>query len=391
MPSRIAGLRISIFYAFLSLGMGVQLPFLPLWLGDRGLQAAEIGIVFAAMTASRIVASPLVAGIADRHGNRRAIIILCCFLSFASYLGLALASSFWPILAISIVAGATFAPVFPLGEGFGIDGSKEYGLDYGRLRLWASISFLAGSLLAGAALQVVPTWTVIFMIAAAQGALALVTLSLPNDVPRRQPAPSSPGAAGLPGLFAASGFVIFLIATSLGQASHGLINTLGSVQWHDRGFNEFTIGCFWAAAVLAEVLLFAFSQRAVARLGAANLIVIGVAGGLLRWLVLALTPGMLLTGLAQTLHAASFAMVHLGTMHFIQANVPETMRNTAQGVHAALAGGVFMAATMWMSGPLYDNLGSLAFLAMAAISLVALGFALMLVKISPRAPALADT
>ncbi|MFN0193842.1 MAG: MFS transporter [Aestuariivirga sp.] len=390
MPSRIAHLKISLFYAFLSLGMGVQLPFLPLWLGGKGLSASEIGIVFAGMTASRIFASPLVALAADRYNNRRAIIILCCFLSFASYLGLALASGFWPIFALAVVAGAAFAPVFPLGEGFGIDGSKEYGLDYGRLRLWASLSFLAGSLLSGAALQVVPIWTVIFMIAAAQGALALVTLSLPPDVPRREESVSK-GSGGMTALFAGSTFVIFLLATGLGQASHGLLNALGSVQWQNQGFNAFTIGCFWAAAVLGEVLFFVFARRAFIRLGAVNLIAAGVAGGLLRWMILSLEPSLLITGLSQLLHAASFAMVHLGTMHFIQSNVPRSMRNTAQGIHAAFSGGMFMAATMWMSGPLYNSLGAGAFLVMAAISAVALGFALMLVRISPRAPVLADT
>jgi PPP family 3-phenylpropionic acid transporter len=390
MPARIAHLKISLFYAFLSLGMGIQLPFLPLWLGDKGLSASEIGIIFAGMTASRIVASPLVALAADRYNNRRAIIILCCFLSFASYLSLALASGFWPIFALAIVAGAVFAPVFPLGEGFGIDGSKEHGLDYGRMRLWASLSFLAGSLLSGAALQVAPIWTVIFMIAAAQGALALVTLSLPPDVPKREGSVSK-GSGGVAALFVGSSFIIFLLATGLGQSSHGLLYALGSVQWHDQGFNEFTIGCFWAAGVLAEVLLFAFSRNALTRLGAVNLIIVGVACGLLRWVILSLAPGLLITGFSQILHAATFAMVHLGTMHFIQSTVPASMRNTAQGIHAAFSGGVFLASTMWMSGPLYNSLGSSAFLVMAAISGVALGFALMLVRISPRAPALADT
>jgi PPP family 3-phenylpropionic acid transporter len=390
MPARIAHLKISLFYAFLSLGMGIQLPFLPLWLGDKGLSASEIGIIFAGMTASRIVASPLVALAADRYNNRRAIIIACCFLSFASYLGLALASGFWPIFALAIVAGAVFAPVFPLGEGFGIDGSKEHGLDYGRMRLWASLSFLGGSLLSGAALQVAPIWTVIFMIAAAQGALALVTLSLPPDVPRRVEK-ASRDSGGMAALFVGSTFIVFLLATGLGQSSHGLLYALGSVQWHGQGFNEFTIGCFWAVGVFAEMLLFLFARNAFTRLGAVNLIAAGAAGGLLRWIVLSFAPGLLIVGFAQMLHAASFAMVHLGTMHFIQANVPQAMRNTAQGIHAAFSGGVFLASTMWMSGPLYNRLGVSAFLVMASVSAVALGFSLMLVRINPRAPALADT
>jgi PPP family 3-phenylpropionic acid transporter len=390
MPSRIASLKFSLFYAFLSLGMGIQLPFLPLWLGDKGLSASEIGIIFAGMTASRIVASPLVAMVADRHDNRRAIIILCCFLSFVSYLGLALASGFWQILALSVVAGSVFAPVFPLGEGFGIDGSKEHGLDYGRLRLWASLSFLAGSLLAGAALNAAPIWTVIFMIATSQGALALATLALPPDVPKREENVLN-GPARSATHFVGRSFIIFLLATGLAQSSHGLLYALGSVQWQRQGFNEFTIGCFWAVAVFAEVLFFAFARKAFPRLSAVTIIAAGAAGGMLRWIVLSFAPGLLITAAVQTLHAASFAMVHLGTMHFIQSHATQSLRNTARGVHAAFSGGIFLASTMWMSGPLYASLGPAAFLAMAAISAIGFGLALMLVRISPKAPALADT
>ena len=55
-----------------------------------------------------------------------------------------------------------------------VEGSARYGLDYGRIRLWASLSFLAGSLLAGALLEVIPVSAVILLIAAAQGLGALV-------------------------------------------------------------------------------------------------------------------------------------------------------------------------------------------------------------------------
>ena len=60
MPARIFGLRFSIFYAFLTIGNGMQLPFLPLWFHAKGLTVAEIALVFAGMTACRVVAVPLV-------------------------------------------------------------------------------------------------------------------------------------------------------------------------------------------------------------------------------------------------------------------------------------------------------------------------------------------
>ena len=70
MPARIFGLRFSIFYAFLTIGNGMQLPFLPLWLHAKGLTVAEIALVIACMTASRFGAIPLSAYFAGRFLHR---------------------------------------------------------------------------------------------------------------------------------------------------------------------------------------------------------------------------------------------------------------------------------------------------------------------------------
>jgi MFS family permease len=156
MSARIFGLRFSVFYAFLTIGLGMQLPFLPLWLHAKGLSVGEIGLVIAGMTASRFVAIPVAAYFADRYRNRRGLIILFSLASAFGYLLLGLSSGFLPILANAILASVCIAPIFTLAESFSVDGSAHHGLDYGRLRLWGSISFLLGNLGAGALLLHIP-------------------------------------------------------------------------------------------------------------------------------------------------------------------------------------------------------------------------------------------
>jgi PPP family 3-phenylpropionic acid transporter len=84
-------------------------------------------------------------------------------------------------------------------------------------------------------------------------------------------------------------------------------------------------------------------------------------------------------------------MVHLGTMHYIRQTVPSGLRNSAQGLYAAISGGIALSASMWLSGLLYGELLGKTYLVMAAISLVALCFALALKRISPTILAAADT
>src|SRR5919205_1366556 len=91
------GARLALFYGGVFLALGVQMPFLPVWLAAAGLDSAAIGLVLAAPTAVRLLAVPLVAQTADRHGVLRGALIACAFGSAAGCALLGLSSGFWPI------------------------------------------------------------------------------------------------------------------------------------------------------------------------------------------------------------------------------------------------------------------------------------------------------
>jgi hypothetical protein len=78
-------------------------------------------------------------------------------------------------------------------------------------------------------------------------------------------------------------------------------------------------------------------------------------------------------------------------MYYIQRSVPASLRNTAQGIYAALSGGLLMSLVTVLSGELYRDFGGGAYLAMAAISAAAGGFALALRLLNPKAQALGET
>lgn len=389
MPSRFFSLRLSAFNAFLFLSSGIQLPFLPLWLKEKGLDAGQIGIILAAMVAVRVLASPMGAYTADRFGNRRRVISITTTASFGCFLLMGVVPGFPLILLLGTLAAAFFAPVGPLAEVLAIEGSTLHGLDYGRIRLWASVSFLAGSLLSGALLVIVPTASVIFLIAGAQGLGALATLVLPAD-PVKKSQTQAPVQIGAIAWFLVTGpFLIFLAAAGIGQASHGFFYGFGSVHWQQIGYSTFTIGELWATAVLVEVAMFAVSNRIFTAFGSVRLIAFGISCGLVRWILTGLEPPLWLLFVVQTLHAGSFGILHLGTMHYIRETVPAGMRNTVQGIYAALSGGILLSSSMWAAGTLYGSFGGATYFAMAGCSAIALGLAIMLVQVSPRDPAAA--
>jgi PPP family 3-phenylpropionic acid transporter len=387
MTARIFGIRFSVAFAFLMIGSGVQLPFLPLWLNAKGFDIGQIAAVVAGMMAVRIVGAPLFATLADRTGNRLMVVRACSVLAALAYAVLPFVQGFESIFAVAMCAAWFFAPVFPIIEGYSVDGSARHGLDYGRLRLWASLSFLAGSMISGYLLTLLPASDVIYLIAVAQGISTLATFVLPPDNgPRREEHHTTALELrdALKFLFA-SRFTIFLAAASLSNCSHGMQYSFSSVLWSSYGFSTMSIGFLWAFAVLSEVALFAFSNRVVAALGVYRLLCLGLTGAVVRWIGMAFVSDFATSAALQMLHAMSFACAHLALMHFIRINVHPTLRSTAQGIYAALAGGLLLSSVTWASGPLYMDFGAKGYLAMALIALFGLGLAFFSLAVSPKA------
>jgi MFS transporter, PPP family, 3-phenylpropionic acid transporter len=88
--------RLSAFYAALFVTLGIQMPFLPVWLAAKGLDANAIGIVLAAPLILRMVTVPLVTGAADRWGALRGVLIMATATATAGYALLGLTAGFWP-------------------------------------------------------------------------------------------------------------------------------------------------------------------------------------------------------------------------------------------------------------------------------------------------------
>ena len=143
---------------------------------------------------------------------------------------------------------------------------------------------------------------------------------------------------------------------------------------------------------MAEVVLFFFSGHMVKSIPLPRLLCIGLFGAVMRWVGMGFATEFYQIALLQTLHCVSFATTHLSLMHFIRLNVPQNLRNSAQGLYTAFAAGLLLSSVTWISGPLYDRFGGEAFLFMAGIALVGLGVAIFnLLRLSPKVPQGAET
>ncbi|MDP6516156.1 MAG: 3-phenylpropionate MFS transporter [Alphaproteobacteria bacterium] len=358
--------RLALFYGAVFLVVGIYMPFWPVWLSSKGLGASEIGLLLAITTWTKVVASPAVAQIADRLGRRRPVMVGLALCTVASWSLYTLADGFWAMVPVAVLLGASFPPMMPIGENTTMLIAQARGLDYGRIRLWGSLSFIAAAWGGGHWLAGRPDGMIAGLILG--GSLALVGACLVLPDLRTPPAPARRRSGPLRLLLRQPLFLLFLAAASLIQSSHAVLYGFGTLHWRSAGLADGTIGLLWAEGVIAEIALFAFSGRILSRFGVAPLMIAAAGAGVVRWTLTGLTTGLGVLALLQLLHALTFGATHLAAMHFIQRAAPEGASATAQGLYSAIAAGAVLALVMTASGQLYADFGGRAFYAMAVLA-----------------------
>ena len=353
--------RLAALYAAMFVGVGMQLPFFPLWLKAKGLDAGMIGLVLAAPLVARMLAIPLISRQADRRDALRSAIMLASAASVAGYILVGLASGPAAILLAYTVASLAFTPVMPLAESYALRGLTARGRAYGPVRLWGSATFILGSLTAGLAADLIPARELIWLIAAASLLTAAAALALAplETMPAASAAPAPRGS-----LLRDRSFIAVLAAASLIQSSHAVYYGFSTLQWRAAGLDGTAIAGLWTLGVIAEIVLFALQGRLPPFATPAMLLVLGGLGATLRWTAMALDPPAAWLPALQLLHALSFAATHLGALGFVARNAPPGLSATAQG-YLALAIGTTMAGMTALSGLIYGAFGVRAYAAMA--------------------------
>jgi PPP family 3-phenylpropionic acid transporter len=376
--------RLAVLYAAIFVLNGIQLPFFPVWLKAKGLDAGTIGLVLAVPMLVRVFAIPIATRGADRYEALRAAIIATSILSVAGYLCVGLAEGAIAILLTFALASLVISPVMPLTETYALRGLSARGRAYGPVRLWGSLAFIGGTFGAGFAADIFPARQLIWLIVGASVTCALAAMMLAPLSTAEGAAPVAPRPRR--GLLRDKVFITVVISASLIQSSHAVFYGFSALAWRSRGLDGTTIAMLWGLGVVAEIVLFAWHARLPPLFSPGVMLICGAAGGALRWTAMAFDPPVIALPLLQLLHGLSFGATHLGAVTFLSRHAPPGQAATAQG-YLAIAIGAAMAGAMGLSGLLYTAFGAKAYAAMA-LAAVAGGACAAIAQRAAREPAL---
>ena len=366
------------FYMGINFIGGVHLPFFPAWLESRGLSPESIGLLMMVMGFVRVVTGPLLGFAADAMAARRQAVILLMGAALVSYVGYAALPGIAFVVLFSLTASVSFSAVGPLLEGVTLKTALSKRFDYGRVRSFGSAAFIVMNFGSGLYLAAHGIDEFLPLLIGSAVFALLASLVLPREEATAQPMHRGMVWQDAVSLVRQPAFIAFLFAAGLAQACHAFYYGFGTLNWKAQGYSADVIGLLWGLGVLAEIVLFSFSNRVVGRLGPVRLLVIGSASGLVRWTILALSPPLAALAPLQLLHAGTFGAAHLGAMHFIARAVPPHLVGTAQSIYSAVTVGIFMAVAQFASGHLFAAFGASGYLLMSVCSGAALLAALVL-------------
>ncbi|MCC6919207.1 MAG: MFS transporter [Alphaproteobacteria bacterium] len=367
---------------------GFYVPFFPLWLSQQGIAAAEISTLIACAMFVRVLVNPVVGIVADALGDRRAVAMACAAVSSLFFVLLGIAAPIWgfaAILPLMIVAVPLNSATGPIVEAVTARGAIDYGFDYARARLWGSLAFVVANYLAGLLIGATGRGAIVWAVAVTVAACVVAFWPMPplkGETGQRRAIGKALQRTSAESrvLLKQPVFLLFLAAVSAAQASHVVFYTFGAITFRGLGYSDSYIGALWAVGTLAEVALFAAPSVTLRQARATTLIALGSALAAVRWFGMAYDVGPVGALLLQLGHAASFGLVHLGTMKFLGIAIPPRLAATGQSLFAVMAYGLAMGAVTLVAGQLYETIGQRTYLAMAVLSLLALGLTLLLAR-----------
>lgn len=376
-------IRLAFFYGAMFSVIGLYMPFFPFWLESREMSKSEITLLLAGPMFARIIFSPLLSFLIDSYGHKQVALILLLWCALISWFLLPFSEGFYSLLLLITIFGVFWGTVMPVTEAIAMLQVRENGMNYGQVRLWGSLTFILASLIGGWLIdlkgsQIIWLTLTVTLFATLVFSYNLKTSDqkLPNITLRRPSAKNNHSQKlnilpDLKILLTNRIFILFLFAGGLGQASHGFYYGLSALHWHSLGYSGFIIGMLWSVGVISEIVLFIYALRWFKKIRADSLLFWGSFLAIFRWSITAFDPPLWLLFAIQTFHAFSFAMLHIGAVYFISRAVPEKLSATAQGIYSGFAMGSLLGITTLMSGPLYESVSSLGYLAMAATASLA--------------------
>ncbi|HEY8027276.1 MAG TPA: MFS transporter [Burkholderiaceae bacterium] len=321
------------YYAY----VGSFTPYAGLYFADRGMGAAEIGILMSLMQVTRIFGPGMWAWVADHTQRRVNVLRLTAFAALIIFSGLWLGKSFAVFFVVMFALNTCTGAQAPLSDALMLAEMRGDLTQYGRLRLWGSVGFILA--VAGGG-RLLDFWGIGNMPWLCWSLLALVLLASlylreTPHVPLHHDTPS------IRSVLQRREVQTFFLSTFLMVAAHAALYIFYSLYLAQLGYSKTVIGLMWSLGVVAEIVFFYCQAPLFRRLGVRFIMLAAVAVACVRFLMIGLgAQSLALLLLAQVLHAATFAAHHSASVMTMQRWFSGPLQARGQALYVSISYGL---------------------------------------------------
>jgi PPP family 3-phenylpropionic acid transporter len=352
------------------------LPYVPLYLFQRGMGAETIGAILAAAAAGSLLAGMGWAYLADHSIRPEHAVLGASVAAAAVVLLFPLAVGVLPVAALTVALFVARGP-FTLLDPITLQRLREASRTrYARIRLRMSAGWAVSAVISGAGYQVFGFRTLPFLYAAMVAVFGLWVWKALRPAPAQRVLAGGTVTRRLPSLPVA--MVGFLVACFLLGASSAAAQNFVALRINVLGGGALLIGAAAAFQALTEIPTMGSTHLLTRRMSHRSLFAIGCAVYVVVFLAWGLVSDPVALALLRLATGVAFALTYVAAVLVADQLTPAHMRATGQALVKAVMFGLAPIAGSYGGGLIYGEVGPRAMFIAATVVVAAAGIIAMI-------------
>lgn len=339
-------------------GWGSIFPIYTLWMRSRGMTKSQTGVLMSSRPLISFIMLPITGLLADKFKIHKALLIGLTAAAAVLRMVLFAGKSDWLawIFVFFVLAETLGTPVPSLLDAGVIEllGPARRG-DYGKQRVWGSLSYGFFALAVGALVSYLAFgYGAYFVIHAVMMSLALIFFWQLKVTSVATPAPvwQSIGIV----FSSVHIFVFFMLIMMIG-AGQGVLGSYLFIMLDELNASKLCMGMATAIACLAEMPFLFFSAPLLRVLGERNMLYLACIAGVIRFTSYTYLRNPWLVLICEVLHGPYFGAMWSAAISYIHHIAPPGLGATAQGLLGGLYSGLGNGFGVLVGGIIYQHFG----------------------------------
>jgi len=287
---------------------------------------------------TKMISPNLWGWVADRTGKSLRIIRIAAFFAGLLFAGFLFFHGYVWFAAITLSFSFFWNAALPQFEAVTLQHVKTEPHRYSRIRLWGSVGFIVAVLGVGKLLDVLTINSLPIVVITLLALMWLMSLITPDA---KMTIHHGDGALGMWQILKKPEVLAFLLVSLLVQLAHSPYYVFYSVYLKHYHYSASDTGLLWSCGVVAEIVLFMYMKRLLAKVSLRAVLLASLMLSVLRWWLIAnYADNMVLLVFAQLCHAATFGGTHVAAMHLIYQYFGERHQGKGQALYTSLSFGL---------------------------------------------------